>query len=103
MTLQERSDLVLTFARLLYVNGQSTYDTLRSAERLSSYLGLRVSILLRWGELQLQATDGTTQLLSLATASPTDVDMQRVASATRAIEEIGESRLVPSVALDMAT
>jgi len=44
MTLQERSDLVLAFARILYVNGQSTEETLAAAERLGDALGLRARI-----------------------------------------------------------
>ena len=34
MSLQERSDLVFTLARVLHVNGQSTDETLAAAERL---------------------------------------------------------------------
>src|SRR5262249_28167980 len=103
MTLQERSDIVLAFTRVLYVNGQSTDDTLTAAERLSNDLGLRTTIIPRWGELQLQATDGAAALLSLAIASPTGVDMQRVAAATRAIEETGAGRVAPSAALETST
>ena len=55
MTLEERSDLVLALARVLFVNGQSTDQTLAAAERLGQALGLRAKIMPRWGELQLQA------------------------------------------------
>src|SRR5215471_5217546 len=99
MTLQERSDIVLAFTRVLFANGQSTDDTLAAAERLSNDLGLRATIIPSWGELQLKATDGGAQLLSVAPASPTGVDMEHVAAATRAIEEIGAGRLLPSAAL----
>ena len=102
MTLQERSGIVLAFMRLLYVNGQSTDDTLTAAERLSSYLGLRAEIIPRWGELQLEATDGTIEHVSVVTASPIGVDMEHVASATQAIAEIGSGRLAPSGALEAA-
>ena len=33
MTLEERSDLVLGIARVLFINGQSTDQTLDAAER----------------------------------------------------------------------
>ena len=49
MTLQERSNLVLAFARVLYINGQSTDQTLAAAERLGDTLGLRAKIMPRWG------------------------------------------------------
>jgi len=100
MTLQDRSDIVLAFTRVLYVNGQSTDDTLAAADRLGNSLGVRITVIPRWGELQLKATDATAQLLSVATANPSGVDMERVAAATRAIEEIGAGQLAPSAALE---
>jgi hypothetical protein len=42
MTLEERSDLILAFAKVLYANGQSTDQTLAAATRLGDALGLRV-------------------------------------------------------------
>src|SRR5262249_54414947 len=88
------------FAQVLHVNGQSTDDTVAAAERLSNCLGLRATLMPCWGELQLQATDGTARLVSLGTASPTGVDMERVASAMRAIDEVGAGRLAPPAVLE---
>jgi uncharacterized membrane protein YjjP (DUF1212 family) len=87
MTLEERSDLVLGFARVLLINGQSTDQTLDAAERLGNAVGLHTKILARWGELQLQAEDGDARLISAVAADPTGVDMDRVASAMRAVEK----------------
>src|SRR5260370_41682616 len=98
MSLKERSDLVLTFARVLHVNGQSTDETLAAAERLGNKLDVRTRIIPRWGELQLQAEEGGSRLLSVEEADPTGVDMDRVPSAMRAIEEIGAGRLAPPAA-----
>jgi uncharacterized membrane protein YjjP (DUF1212 family) len=98
-TLQERSDLVLTFARVLHVNGQSTHETVAAAERLSNSLGLRATIIPRWGELELRATDGTANSFSIETASPTGVDMDRVASAMDAIDKVGAGRLASPAVL----
>jgi len=100
MTLEERSNLVLAFARVLYVNGQSTDQTLTAAARLGDTLGLRAKIMPRWGELQLQAGDGNARLISAVAADPTGVDMDRVASAMRAIEQIGAGRLAPPAAME---
>jgi hypothetical protein len=41
MTLEERSNLVLAFVRALYVNGQSTNQTVATAERLDGGLRYR--------------------------------------------------------------
>ncbi len=100
MTLEERSNLVLAFARVLYVNGQSTDQTLDAAERLGGTLGLRAKIMPRWGELLLQAEDRDARLISAAAADPAGVDMDRVASTMRAIEELSGGRLVPAAAME---
>ena len=51
MISDERCNLVLACARVLYVNGQSTDRTLGAAEQLAHTLGLRAKIMPRWGEL----------------------------------------------------
>jgi uncharacterized membrane protein YjjP (DUF1212 family) len=98
MTLEERSHLVLAFARVLYINGQSTDQILAAAERLGGTLGLRAKIMPRWGELQLQTEDRDAKLICATAADPFGVDMDRVASAMRAIEEVGDGRLEPAAA-----
>ena len=99
MTLEERSDLILAFAKVLYANGQSTDQTLAAATRLGDTLGLRARILPRWGELQLHANDQDAQLVSTVAVDPTGVNMDRVASATRAIEDLDAGRLAPGAAM----
>src|SRR5258705_2527504 len=103
MTLEERSNLVLAFARVLYVNGEATDQTLDATERLGDTLGLRAKIMPRWGELQLQARDRDARLISAVAADPTGVDMDRVASTMRAIEELGAGRLAPGTAMEAIT
>jgi uncharacterized membrane protein YjjP (DUF1212 family) len=93
MNFEERSDLVLEFARVLFVNGQSTDQTLDAAERVGAIVGQHVKILARWGELQLQTEDGNVRLLSAVAADPTGVDMDRVDSTMRAIEDLSAGRL----------
>src|SRR6267143_922764 len=103
MTLEERSNLVLAFTRVLYVNGQDTDQTLDAAERLGGTLGLRAKIVPRWGELQLQAEDRGARIISAVAADPAGVEMDRVASTMRAIEELSAGRLAPAAAMEAIT
>ena len=102
MNPQDRCDLVLRFAQVLYVNGQSTDDTLAATERLSKSLGLNATIVPTWDDLHLEATEGITRSVSIVPGSPTGVHMERVASAMKTIDEVTASRLSPSDALQTA-
>ena len=93
MSLQERSNLILSFATVLFANGQATDQTIDAAERLGRTLGLRARIIPRWGELALQAEDADAKLTSLIVADPSGVDMGRVAATMRAVEDIQAGRL----------
>jgi uncharacterized membrane protein YjjP (DUF1212 family) len=103
MTLEERSNLVLAFARVQYLNGQATDQTLDATERLGDTLGLRAKLMPRWGELQLRAEDRDDRLISAVAADPAGVDMDRVASTMRAIEDLGAGRLAPAAAIETIT
>ncbi|MBA0087442.1 MAG: threonine/serine exporter family protein, partial [Acidobacteria bacterium Pan2503] len=100
MRLEERSNLIVTFARVLYVNGESTENILAAAKRLSEIFSLRSTITARWGELELQVEDKEGTFISMAEANPSGVDMDRVVSAMRAVEDLGAGRLAPAAALD---
>src|SRR3984893_6355750 len=96
MTLDERSDLILAFARVLYVNGQATDQTVAATERLCSALGLRADLMPRWGELRLLSREKNGGLIRQVAANPAGVDMDRVASTMRAIDDIEAGRLATS-------
>ena len=98
MTLGQRADLVLAFARTLYVNGQATEQTVDAARRLSRALGLRVTLTPRWGDLQLVIDSENGNAVSHAEAVPASVEMDRVAQTMRAIEDIAAGRLASDAA-----
>src|SRR5207302_1456668 len=89
---EERSDLVLAIARVLYVNGQATEEIVGAAARLADILGLRAALMPRWGELQLQSEDTGGRLITQVAADPTGVDMDRVVSVMQTIERLGAGR-----------
>ena len=93
VTSEERSDLILAFARVLYVNGQATDQVVAAGQRLADKLGIRGELLPRWGELQLRAESGGVIPISEVAADPTGVDMDRVASAMQAVADIEAGRL----------
>ena len=96
MTNEERTELILAFARALIVNGQATDQVIAASQRLGNKLGVSVELLPRWGELQLGVNKaGAT---SYVAADPTGVDMDRVVSAMQAIADIEAGRLSPEEA-----
>ena len=98
MISDERCNLILTFARTLFVNGQATDQTLAAAERLGRALDLRATVMARWGELQLQSDSEATPFCR-EPADPAGVEMDRVASTMRAIEDVESERLAPDAAM----
>jgi uncharacterized membrane protein YjjP (DUF1212 family) len=98
MASDERCNLVLAFARTLFINGQATDQMVAAAERLGRALGLRADIMARWGELQLQSDSEATPFCEVK-ADPAGVDMDRVASTMRALEDVEAGRLTPDAAI----
>jgi len=99
MTGEERSELSLAFARVLYVNGQATDQVVAVIGRLANKLGISAELLPRWGELQLRVESGGTTQTSYVASDPVGVDMDRVVSAMQAVAEIEAGRLSPEGAL----
>ncbi len=100
MTREEHSNLILAFARVLYINGESTHQTLRAAERVSNCLGFRATILPQWGELAVQTEDTDGKFISAIEAAPSGVDMDRVASTLRTVEALCDGRLASANAME---
>lgn len=91
---REAGRLVLAGARVLYVNGQTTEETVVAARRLGHALDLPATVIPRWGELQLDREG--SGCVAVEPADPTGVDMHRVSAAMSAIDEIAAGRLSPA-------
>ena len=100
MSLQEQSDLLLAFAKVLYVNGESTDEIIMATGRLSESFGVRTAIIPRWGEIQLLVADAASESVSVTTAEPTGINMDRVASTWRAIDDFHAGKLTLSAAFE---
>lgn len=94
----ERCNLVLNFARTLFVNGQATDQSAAAAERLGRILGLHANVMVRWGEVQLQPDSEATPFCQVP-ADPAGVDMDRVVSTMRLIGDVESGRLAPDAAM----
>lgn len=93
MTTEDRLDLVLEFAAVLYTNGQSTDHVIASTARLAHKLGLDATLVPQWGALQILASDRGRAVCVQVSSDPTGVQMTRVARAMHAIEEIVSGRM----------
>ncbi len=100
MTLQQRSDLVLALARVLYVNGQATDQTLTASHACAQALGLHAQLVPRWGELLLRTAADGDRMVDVAAADPAGVEMDRVAAAMQVPEDLRLGRLMPAQAMD---
>ncbi|HUK10213.1 MAG TPA: threonine/serine exporter family protein [Stellaceae bacterium] len=98
MTSDARANLVLAFAKALYVNGQATEQTLHATARVAGALGLRATIRPHWGELHLVADDEDGALIGRVAADPTGVNMDRVTSAMNMVADIESGRVTPDAA-----
>ena len=96
MTREECSNVVLGFARVLFINGESTQQTLDATERLGNCLGFRVRTFPRWGELEVQTEDADGKFISAIEADPAGVDMDRVASTLGTVQQLCGGRLAPA-------
>ncbi|MEI9914593.1 MAG: threonine/serine exporter family protein [Methylovirgula sp.] len=101
MTSDQRVDLILAFARVLYVNGQATTQTMDAARRLGRALRLRATLRPHWGGLHLAVEDNGARLSGHVAAIPTGIEMDRVVQAMQVIGAIESGRLEPQAAMNM--
>jgi uncharacterized membrane protein YjjP (DUF1212 family) len=100
MTRKECSNLILAFARVLYINGDSTHQTVDATERLCSCLGFCATIFPQWDRLEIQAEGTDGRVIAAIEATPSGVDMDRVASTLRIADELCHGRLTPADAMN---
>jgi uncharacterized membrane protein YjjP (DUF1212 family) len=100
MTREECSNVVLAFARVLFINGESTQQTLDAAERLGNCLGFRVRTFPRWGELEVQTEDADGKFISAIEADPAGVEMDRVASTLGTVQQLCGGQLAPANSME---
>ena len=86
-------DLILTGAKLLFVNGQTTERTVEASEQFALALGFRATLFPRWGELILRIQQDAGSRSEIVAAEPAGMDMNKVSATMTAIEKICEGRM----------
>ncbi len=74
-------------ARLLFENGQTTRRTVEAVAQMGETLGLRATLIPRWGDLTLRTDDDTSSRYESFAAEPAGVDMHRVAAVMQLVDD----------------
>jgi uncharacterized membrane protein YjjP (DUF1212 family) len=86
-------DLILTGARLLFMNGQTTERTVEASTQFAVALGFQATLFPRWGELILRIQQGAGSRSEIVAAEPVGMDMNKVSATMTAIEQICEGHM----------
>ena len=86
-------DLILTGARLLFVNGQTTERTVEASKQFAVALGFQATLFPRWGELMLRIQQDAGSRSEIVAAEPAGMEMNKVSATMTAIEKICEGRM----------
>jgi uncharacterized membrane protein YjjP (DUF1212 family) len=81
-------ELVLTSAKLLFINGQTTERTVTAPERLAQELGFRADLFPRWGELVVRIEDDEGSRQEILAANPVGMDMSKVSGTMAVIDKV---------------
>ena len=79
-------------AKLLFENGQTTRRTVEAVAQMGETLGLRATLMPRWGDLTLRVDDDTSSRHESFEAAPTGVEMHRVADVMQLVDDFNVSR-----------
>ena len=89
-------DLILTGAKLLFQNGQTTERMVAASERLAEALGFRATLFPKWGELVLRTEQDGHSGYEIVAAEPAGMDMNKVTATMAAIERVCDGRMEPA-------
>ena len=87
-------------ARQLFEHGQTTERTVEATARLADALGIRASLLPRWGELTIRFDGEDGARYAVAASEPVGVDMGKVAATVHVIDDICDGRIAAEAAHD---
>lgn len=87
MPLGQQAEIILAFAKVLFINGQTTTQVIREAKKIAKVLHLHILLVPRWGELWLQVKDSSGKQFECFTVTdPVSVHMGRVIATMKVLE-----------------
>jgi uncharacterized membrane protein YjjP (DUF1212 family) len=86
-------DLILTSAQLLFANGQTTRTIVAAVQKLGVRLGVRASVIPRWGELTVRIEDAVGSRYEIIAVEPAGVDMNKVIATMDVIDRVYAKRM----------
>jgi uncharacterized membrane protein YjjP (DUF1212 family) len=86
-------DLILSSAKLLFANGQTTRTIVGAVRKLGVSLGVRATVFPRWGELTVRIEDAGGSHLETIAVEPSGVDMNKVVATMDVIDQLYDKRM----------
>jgi len=86
-------DLSLQATSLLFVNAETTQQTVAAGKRIAEGLGHRATVIPRWGELLVQVETEQGQRAEASAVAPMAIDMNKVLEAERVVDGLADGRL----------
>lgn len=102
--LKRQAEIILAFATVLFVNGQTTTQVIREAKKIAAALHLEILLAARWGELWLQVSDATgVQLECIAVTEPVGIHMGRVITTMHTLDVFYQGKTTLEQAYEQLT
>ncbi|CAM3061076.1 Protein of uncharacterised function (DUF1212) [Legionella steigerwaltii] len=94
LTIAKQAEVILAFAKALFVNGQTTTQVIREAQKIAHALSLNILLGVRWGELWLHVTDPSgAQFECIAVTEPSSVHMGKVIATRQTLDAFYQGTL----------
>jgi uncharacterized membrane protein YjjP (DUF1212 family) len=91
--LERQADIILSFAKTLFVNGETTTQVINETKKIAKTLNLGILIMVRWGQLSLQIRDSTgAQISCVIEADPVAVHMGKVIATVQTLEAFNQGK-----------
>ena len=100
-SLERQARIILAFAKVLFINGQTTTQVIHETEKIARALQLKALLMARWGELWLQVSDANGgQVECITDTDPVGMHMGRVIATMHALDFFYQGKITLEQAYD---